>query len=128
MKRRNEATFKSKNRTQIPAKTERNGQDKVKSGPVIKKYIKITAENQYQKTSRKSVYIYQDILVCLETGETLLLKSTDYNLAVPIEKLSSRMRPVICTFDTSAGPDLIKGNVFGKTWLDNIRQRVMLEI
>lgn len=62
-KKKNTAEIKSKEKTQIAARTEKNEKDKVKFRTVIKEKVQITARNQEQKTTKMPDESYQDILV-----------------------------------------------------------------
>lgn len=58
----------------------------------------------------------------------MLYKSIHYKISVSIRLEFSCTRPVICVFDTAAGPSLISADVLDQNWLDNIYQLHIPEI
>lgn len=52
---RNEAEIRTKENTQLAAKTEKNGKEKIKPGTIIKEGEQITAKNPEQKKQKKAV-------------------------------------------------------------------------
>lgn len=70
----------------------------------------------------------KDILALPETGEILLFESKDYKVSFSIEIISSSMGPVVCIFDSSAGPDPMAADVQIQTWMNYIHDREMPEV
>lgn len=64
-----------------------------------------------------------DVVAFPETGEGSLFKNNNYQVSVSISISSSRVRQIICVFDTDTGPNLIETDVLYPGWLDSIRQR-----
>lgn len=64
----------------------------------------------------------------MEKGAVLLSKNKNYQVSVCIGLESSQMRPILCVFDTGAGPSLIRTDVLDPSWLDSIRRHDMTDI
>lgn len=122
------AEIESKKETQIAAKTEKNGQDKVKAETVIKEDVQVTAENQNQKSSENLDESYQDIPSFLQTGEISLFNINHYKVSVLIGLIWSRIRPVVCIVDSGAGPNPVIANFLDQSLLKNIQLCDMPEI
>lgn len=106
-KRRNKAEVRSKEKTQIAAKTDKNVRDKLKSGTVVKEDVQLTAENREQKTLKKRDEPYPVISAFPKTGELSAFKNEKYKLSVPIGFNSFCMHSIACVFDTCTGPSHI---------------------
>lgn len=117
-----------KNKVHIRAKSENDGQDKVKTGKVSKEKAPNTAENEEQTTSKKPTEPNQDFLAFLETGEISLFKSKHYKVSVSFGLNSLLMCPIVYVSDTGTGLNLINDDVLDQSWLENIRQRDKAEI
>lgn len=87
-KTKNNAEIRSEKRAQIAAKTEANGQEKVKTETVYNKKVHITAESQEEEMSKKPCKPYQDILAFLKTDEILLFKIKMYKVSVSLSEPS----------------------------------------
>lgn len=70
---------------------------------------------------------YQPIRPFPELGDILPFKSKNYKVPVSLEFKLFQMCPVICLFDTGAGPNLKRVNIQDQSCLNNIRQSDMLE-
>lgn len=54
---------------------------------------------------------YKDVLAFPDTGKVSLFKKKGYHFSVSIDMNLSRMRPLLCLFDTGASPGLIRAEV-----------------
>lgn len=74
-RKKNKADVRSSDKVKIDVKSEKNRQDNVKAGKVVKKEKHTTAENQDKKTSKKPDELHQHILAFPENDEILHFKS-----------------------------------------------------
>lgn len=89
----------------------------------------MTANQKIEETFKEpSDELYQAVLPVSETGEILLLRSSDYMVLVSIGQTSLRMHSVSSVFDIGAGPDLVQAGILDPAWLDSFHARGMPEI
>lgn len=94
-KKKNKPEVRSENKAQLVAKREKNGQEKVNAGKIIKEETKTAAKNKEQKTLKNPDEPYQDIFASPETGKISLFKSKDCKLSVFSEINYLGMRLVV---------------------------------
>lgn len=75
-----------------------------------------------KKTSKKPDEPYKEMLEFPETGKVSLCQDTNYQVSVSIGPKSSRMRPIVCEFDTGTGPNLIRADILDNYCPDSIRK------
>lgn len=86
------------------------------------------AERPFKKTDRKTpVEPYKNILEFPETRKISLFNNKNYYLSVSIRLSSSWMRPIVCVFETGAGPIIIQADVLVPCWLESVHHRDMLD-
>lgn len=105
----------TRSKSQCPASADENTQEAVET----------PAKKTDKKTPEKP---YKCILPFLETGLELLFKEKIYQVSVSIGLNSWKMRPIKFVFDSGAGPDLIRADILGPSWLDSVCKREMLDI
>lgn len=119
--RKEKAKLRREMNTWIAATTERSGQDKVKSGTIIREEVQITAAYQDQKNPKKPDEKYQDILAFPETGEISLSKIKIYKVSVLIGVIFLPTHPDLCITHNGADQNLTSADVLDQSWLRNIR-------